>query len=132
MSRGVILGAIWTLWDRFGTTFGVIFWKVACPGSVRGVATCWFLQKHIVGASKADQRRLSAHRRSISLEKNIGDELKITPLISQPLARIFHGKHLGGAVLLGVGGRGRRPFQSADPGGRPACGTVLEEEVARK
>ena len=123
MSRGVILGAIWTLWGRFGTTFGVTFWKVACPGSVRGVATCLLLKKHIVGTSKADRRRLSAHRRSVSLEnKTIGNELKIFPLISQPLARIFHGKHLGGAVLLGVGGRGRRPFQSADPGGAPASG----------
>ena len=116
MSRGVILGAIWTLWGGFGTTFGVTFWKVACPGSVRGAATCLLLKKHIVGTSKADRRRLSAHRGSVSLEnKTIGSELKISPLISQPLARIFHGKHLGGAVLLGVGGRGRRPFQSADP-----------------
>ena len=49
------------------------------------------------------------------LKKNIRNELKITPLLSQPLACIFHGKHLGDAVLLGVGGRGRRPFQSADP-----------------
>ena len=118
MSRGVILGAIWTLAGSFGTTFGVTLWKVACPGSVRDVATCLLLKKHIVGTSKADRRRLSAHRRSVSLEnKTIGNELKISPLISQPLARIFHGKHLGGAVLLGVGGRGRRPFQSADPEG---------------
>ena len=117
ISRGVILGAIWTLWGGFGTTFGVTFWKVACPGSVRDVATCLLLKKHIVGTSKADRRRLSAHRRSISPEnKIIGDELKVTPLISQPLAHIFHGKHLGGAVLPGVGGRGRRPFQSTDPG----------------
>ena len=115
-SRGINLGSISTLWEGFETTFGVTFWKVACPGSVRDVATCLLLKKHIVGTSKADRRRLSAHRRSVSLEnKTIGNELKIFPLISQPLARIFHGKHLGGAVLLGVGGRGRRPFQSADP-----------------
>ena len=45
----------------------------------------------------------------------IGTELKQTQPISPPLACIFHGKHLGGAVLPGVGGRGRRAFQSADP-----------------
>ena len=38
-------------------------------------------------------------------------------MIPQPLAPVFHGKHLSGAPLPGVGGRGRRPFQSADPGG---------------
>ena len=58
--------------------------------------------------------------------------MKQTQLISQPLACIFHGKHLAGAVLPGVGGRGRRPFQSADPGGVPACGSVLKEKVVRK
>ena len=125
VSRGVILGPIWTLWGGFGTTFGVTFWKVSCPGSVRGVATCLRLQKSIAGASKADQLRLGAHKRSSSLEnKTIGPEFKPTPLISQPLARIFHGKHLGGAVLPGVGGRGRRPFQSADPDGASACGAA--------
>ena len=55
----------------FGTTFGVTFWKVSCPGSVRGVATCLRLQKSIGGTSKADQLRLSADRRSSSLEKKI-------------------------------------------------------------
>ena len=110
---GCNLDPLGRVWDHFWGNF----WKVACPGSIRGVATCLLLKKHIVGTSKADRRRLSAHGRSIALEnKIIGDELKITPLTSQTLARIFHGKHLGGAVLLGVGGRGRRPFQSADPG----------------
>ena len=58
--------------------------------------------------------------------------MKPTPLISQQLARIFHGKHLGGAGLPGVGGRGRRPFKSADPGGREACGAVLKGKVAKE
>ena len=65
------MGAIWTLWGGFGTTFGVTFWKVACPGSVRGAATCLLLKKHIVGTSKADRRRLSANLGSVSLENKI-------------------------------------------------------------
>ena len=70
------MGAIWTLGGDFGTTFGVTFWKVACPGSVRDVATCLLLKKHIVGTSKAGQRRLSAHRRSISLEKKYWERVE--------------------------------------------------------
>ena len=31
ISRGVILGPISTLWEDFGTTFGVTLWKVSCP-----------------------------------------------------------------------------------------------------
>ena len=124
ITRGIILGPISTLGGSFRTIFEFFFWKVSCPGSVWRVATCLLLEKHIVGTSKADRRRLRAHRRSISLENNIGSELKITPQISQQLARIFHGKHLGGAALPGVGGRGRRPFQSADPEGLEACGAV--------
>ena len=102
------------LWDHFWITFR----EASCPGGVRSVATFIILYKSIAATPKTDRLRRSAHGRRSSLEnKNIGP-----PPISQPLTRTFHGTHLGGAALPGVGGRGRRPFQSADPGGASACG----------
>ena len=108
-------GSFWVQFRPSGNTLGPLFDDfsksfMSCGCSERR-NVCNFV-KICCGNAQRGSVTTECTRRSSSLEnKTIG-----APLISQPLTRIFHGKHLGGAALPGVGGRGRRPFQSADPG----------------